>query len=171
MGYHHSPSFIGKLSDSSRYFRKPTVSRLWSPSSTKNVSPHVPGIPGYGEPGGNRSGHTTRSNPFVHKVLDACHTQGLSTDSEVVSTAHKWIELLQHDDTRSISNPQSNIDALGVLKTLGSGVSQRKKAKKLSFVVCTCLFSETIPLHTPVARGCNGQKKVMLIALYSLLEK
>jgi len=48
--------------------------------------------------------------------------------------------MLQHADTRSISNPQTNVDVVGVLKTLGLGVSQGEKAKHLSSVLCRCLF-------------------------------
>jgi len=95
------------------------------------------------------NGHTGRAgvksiltdNPFVRGVLDACRIQGLAnSEVEVPSKADECIELFQHADTRNISNPQSNVDVVGVLETLGLGVSQRRKAKHLSSVLCGCLF-------------------------------
>ena len=43
-------------------------------------------------------------------------------------------------DTSNISNLQSNVDVVGVLETLGLGVSQRRKTKHLSSVLCGGLF-------------------------------
>ena len=93
------------------------------------------------------NGHTGRAgvksiltdNPFVRGVLDACRIQGLS-NSEVPSNVDEWIQLVQHVDTSNISNLQSNVDVVGVLQTFGLGVSQRRKTKHLSSVLCGCLF-------------------------------
>ena len=82
---------------------------------------------------------TLIDNPFVCSVLDACRIQGLS-NSEVPSNVDEWIQLVQHVDTSNISNLQSNVDVVGVLQTFGLGVSQRRKTKHLSSVLCGCLF-------------------------------
>ena len=122
-----------------------------------------PGFPAMKQLGGNMKGgrkNITTDNPFVRRVLDECRTQGLA-NSEVLSKADEWIELFQHADTLSISNPRSNVDVVRVLKTLGLGVSQKKKRPSTSHLYYVGVFSssEAKPIHVSVARGCNGQKK------------